>query len=144
MVVKFFDAHDLAQARGQSCLRSCNLGARAQPTGRKLELVSVGQTAGLRAEEGAGGYAYSSIIHPDGAMFPYSGVHPRARRCGAVRAAAPEGAVRLGRIFVETIFLVGRGYLLCCGCRYLVPTKSGHSRVILNQNSYAQYPEWVR
>ncbi len=63
----------------------------------------------MRAEGGAGGCAYSSIIHPDGAVFPYSGPYPRGIRCGAVGAAAAEGTVRLGRILVETILLVGRG-----------------------------------
>ncbi len=75
----------------------------AQPTGRNLELISVGQTAVLRAEGGAGGCAYSIILHPDGAMFPYSGPYPRGRRCGAVGAAAAEGAVRLGRILVPLV-----------------------------------------
>ncbi len=53
--VEILRAHDLARARGKSCLRSCELGTRAQPTRRKLELISVGQTAVLRAEGGAGG-----------------------------------------------------------------------------------------
>ncbi len=62
------------------------------------------------------------------------------------RGGGGRGCSPVGRILVENILLVGRGYLLSVlpglWWSVFIPTKSGHSRVKLNSKFHtAQYPE---